>query len=228
MGEFRAVATRAGTFTLAMRAGIGAGRALLAVVGEPAVRLEHVVAGAALDRAVAAVRNAGRGQVAVDGTLAAGLGVEVAGRRGQAVLVAGLARRPRRPAGRLPAPGDRLAREGDERLAAFLHPAIAERVRRGQAGLVNEHRTVTMAFVGLPDLADHDPAAVGELQRYVAAALRATARWDGHLRQVDVGDKGSLLVLAFGAPVRHEDHEERAVRCCLELLALPGGPFRVG
>src|SRR5207247_1870037 len=81
---------------------------------------------------------------------------------------------------------------------------------------------------GLPDLADHDPAAVGELQRYVAAALRATARWDGHLRQVDVGDKGSLLVLAFGAPVRHEDHEERAVRCCLELLALPGGPFRGG
>src|SRR5438046_2400828 len=87
---------------------------------------------------MSASRDAGRGQVAVDGTLAAGLGVEVAGRRGQAVLVAGLARRPRRPAAR--PTGDRLAREGDERLAAFLHPAIAERVRRGQAGLVNEHR----------------------------------------------------------------------------------------
>ena len=32
----------------------------------------------------------------------------------------------------------------------------------------------------------------------------------------------------FGAPVSHEDDEERAVRCCLELLQLPGGPFRAG
>ncbi|HEY2957909.1 MAG TPA: AAA family ATPase [Actinomycetota bacterium] len=225
MGQFRAVATAAGTFTLAMRAGIGAGRALLAVVGEPAVRLEHVVAGAALDRAAAAVRHAGRGQVAVDGALAARLGVQVAGRRGDAVLVAGLAPRPPGPAAG--PPGEHPEAEGDEPLAAFLHPAIAERVRRGQAGLVNEHRTVTMAFVGLPDLAD-DPAAVEELQRYVAAALRTIARWDGHLRQLDVGDKGTVMVLAFGAPVRPEDHEERAVRCCLELLALPGGPFRAG
>ena len=62
----------------------------------------------------------------------------------------------------------------------------------------------------------------------MAAAGVAIRRWGGHLRQVDLGDKGGVLVLAFGAPVRHEDHEERAVRCCLELLELPGGPFRAG
>ena len=37
-----------------------------------------------------------------------------------------------------------------------------------------------------------------------------------------------MLVAFFGAPVGHEDDEERAVRCGLELLALPGGPYRVG
>jgi len=225
MGEFRAVATRAGPFTLAMRAGVGAGSALLAVLGDQAIRLEHLVAGEALDRAAAAARRSGPGEVAVDGALAASLGVEVAERRGPAAVVAALARRQPRPARRGPVA---LDPHEDERLAAFLHPAIAERVRRGQAGLVNEHRTVTMAFIGFPDLADDDPGAVTRLQRYVVAAVRTIGRWDGHLRQVDLGDKGSVLVLAFGAPVRHEDHEERAVRCCRELQELAGGPFRMG
>src|SRR6266498_4833183 len=74
MGEFRAVATRAGPFTLAMRAGVGAGSALLAVLGDQAIRLEHLVAGEALDRAAAAARRSGPGEVAVDGALAASLG----------------------------------------------------------------------------------------------------------------------------------------------------------
>ncbi|HEX6676917.1 MAG TPA: tetratricopeptide repeat protein [Actinomycetes bacterium] len=243
MGDFHAVTTRAGTFALATRAGVGAGRVLLAVVGDQAVRLEHLVAGDAVDRAAAAVRHAGPGEVAVDGALAAAIGVEAGERRGTAIVVGGLARRLRRPAPRRPAA---QADPTDDRLAAFLHPAIAERVRRGQSGLVNEHRTVTVAFVALPDLfgggtagtspqrrkaaaaAPRNAGAVARLQRYVAAAVRTIARWDGHLRQVDLGDKGSVLVVAFGAPVRHEDHEERAVRCCLELLGLPGGPFRAG
>jgi class 3 adenylate cyclase/tetratricopeptide (TPR) repeat protein len=87
---------------------------------------------------------------------------------------------------------------------------------------------VTMAFIGFPDLVDDVPDAVDRLQRYVSVAVRLIDRWGGHLRQVDLGDKGSVLVVAFGAPVRHEDHEERAVRCCVELLRLPDGPFRAG
>ncbi|HVD12878.1 MAG TPA: tetratricopeptide repeat protein [Actinomycetota bacterium] len=245
MTEFRAVATTAGAFALAMRAGVGAGGALLAVVGDPAVQLEHLVAGEAVDRAAAASRVAGRGEVAVDPALAAAsdLGVELGERRGGgAAVVARLARRPRRPS-----PPAAAALPDDEFLAAFLHPAIAERVRRGQGGLVNEHRTVTVAFVGFPNLLSGGPErppatrrratagrpvrvppALERLQEYVAAAGVAVRRWGGHLRQVDLGDKGGVLVLAFGAPLRHEDHEERAVRCCLELLELPGGPFRAG
>ena len=64
--EFRDVPTAAGTFTLAMRAGLGAGEVLLAVVGDPAIRLDHVLAGAALDRAVAAEQGAAQGQVRLD------------------------------------------------------------------------------------------------------------------------------------------------------------------
>ena len=209
-----------------MRAGLGAGRVLVGVVGDPATRLEHILAGEAVNRAVAAERHAARGQVVVDATLLTGDGaIDATVIPGGFAVVAGVSGRHRRAPTRPPA----AAAGADEaRLPAFLHPAIAERVRRGHRGLVDEHRTVTIAFVGFHDLLDDHPEAVDRLQRYVAAAMRVVDRWGGHLRQVDIGDKGSLLVLAFGAPVRYENHEERAVRCCVELLRLPGGPSRAG
>jgi predicted ATPase/class 3 adenylate cyclase len=114
------------------------------------------------------------------------------------------------------------------RLAPFLHPAIADRLRSGRRDFVNEHRKVTVAFVGLPELIIDDPRSVAALQRFLAAAVRVIDRYGGYLRQVATGDKGSLLLACFGAPVGHEDDEERAVHCCLELLRLPGGPFRAG
>jgi class 3 adenylate cyclase/tetratricopeptide (TPR) repeat protein len=223
--RFQAMTTRAGTFPLAMRVGLGAGRVLAAVVGDPATRLEHVLAGEAIDRAVAAERRAASGQVVADATLLdCDHGIEVTGKPGAPALVTRVSGRIRRAASRPPS----IATAAEGSLTAFLHPAIAERIRRGHGGLVDEHRTVTMAFLGFPDLVDDGPDAVDRLQRYVAAAVRLIDRWGGHLRQVDLGDKGSVLVVAFGAPVRHEDHEERAVRCCVELLRLPGGPFRAG
>jgi class 3 adenylate cyclase/tetratricopeptide (TPR) repeat protein len=214
--EFRDVPTAAGTFTLAMRAGLGAGEVLLAVVGDPAIRLDHVLAGSALDRAVVAEQGAAQGQVRLDPALRLDPPPEAAdpapGRPGEAA---------EGPEGPVPAEAP------DDRLAPFLHPAIAERVHQGQVGLVDERRTVTVAFVDFSGPAG-DPAQLERLQRFVAAAVRGIDHWGGHLLQVDLGDKGSLLVVAFGAPVRHEHQEERALRCCAELLALPDGAVRAG
>ena len=42
-------------------------------------------------------------------------------------------------------------------------------------------------------------------------------RYGGRLNRVITGDKGSLLHLIFGAPMAHEDNEERAVGCALEM-----------
>src|SRR4029450_8958892 len=64
MASFRAGAATAGASALAMRAGGAAGATLLAVVGDRAARLEHLVAGEAVDRAAAASRLAGPGESA--------------------------------------------------------------------------------------------------------------------------------------------------------------------
>src|SRR6266536_1627291 len=226
MARFQTVDTRAGTFGLAMKAGLAAGPLLFTIMGDPAIRLQYVLAGAALDAAAAAEHHARSGEVVVDGALLEDhLGARVLERRDRWCVVGDLRGRasPVRPA-----PLDPIGEATAGRLARFFHPAIAERLRRGRRDLVNEHRKVTVAFVGLPELALDDPRSVATLQRFLAAAVQAMDRYGGHLRQVDTGDKGNLLLAYFGAPVSYENDEERAVNCCLELLQLPGGPFRAG
>ena len=227
MARFQRIVTRAGTFGLAMRAGLAAGPLLETIMGDPAIRLGYVLSGPALDHAAGAEHHARRGEVVVHHGLLerGGLDAEILERRGRWSVIGSLRGPilPVRPAARPPID------EGTAgRLAPFLHPAIAERLRSGRHEFVNEHRKVTVAFVGVPELAVDDPRSVADLQSYLAAAVRVIDRYGGHLRQVASGDKGSLLLACFGAPVSHEDDEERAVHCCLELLELPGGPFRAG
>jgi class 3 adenylate cyclase/tetratricopeptide (TPR) repeat protein len=226
MAMFQAVDTRAGTFRLAMRAGLAAGSVLGTIVGDPEARLEYVVAGRTVDRAVAAEQRAAIGEVVVEGgLLEPGEEIEAVELQDGAHLV----KRLREPVATPPVPQlDAVDEITASRLAPFLHPAIAERLRTGRRGLVNEHRKVTVAFVGFPNLSEDDPEAATSLQAYLSATVRTIDRYGGHLNQVDTGDKGSLLMLTFGAPVAHEEDEERAVHCCLELLRLPGGPFRAG
>jgi class 3 adenylate cyclase/tetratricopeptide (TPR) repeat protein len=224
--SFKAVATRAGTFGLAMKAGLAAGPLLLAIVGEPSIRLEYVLAGRALNLAAAAEHHARSGEVVVDGKLLEdGLSIEVVERRGPFCVVGGLHRR---ASSVRSVPREDMDEGVASRLVPFLHPAIADRLRSGRHDLVNEHRKVTVAFVGLPTFSSGDQPGVPALQACMAAAVRVIDRYDGHLHQVVTGDKGTLLIASFGAPVSHEDDEERAVHCCLELLGLPGGPFRAG
>ena len=53
------------------------------------------------------------------------------------------------------------------------------------------------------------------------------AELDGHLQQIDMGDKGSKVLVSFGAAVAHEDDQERAIRCALEIRDLRPGA-RIG
>jgi class 3 adenylate cyclase len=144
VGRFRDTVTRAGTFGLGMKVGLGAGPVLLTVMGDPAIRLQPVLTGEALDRAVAAEHRAHSGEVLVDGgLLEVDPAVRVLRHRREWHVVGGLHRsvQPVRPT----QPGaivDAVA----ERLAPFFHPVIAERLRSGRHEFVNEHRRVTSAF----------------------------------------------------------------------------------
>lgn len=92
----------------------------------------------------------------------------------------------------------------------FLPPTFADRLRLNE--LVAEYRRCVPAFCAF-----QLPARPGDLHRLVAQTQAVVLRWGGWLNEVEVGDKGAVFVLLFGAPVSRGDDPNRAVGCCLEL-----------
>jgi predicted ATPase len=93
----------------------------------------------------------------------------------------------------------------------FLHRNFAERLRIG--ALVTEYRRCVPAFASFKL-----PESPADLHQLVSRVQIAIDRWGGWLSEVEVGDKGSLFVMLFGAPIASGDEPVRAVGCCLELF----------
>jgi class 3 adenylate cyclase/tetratricopeptide (TPR) repeat protein len=227
MHRYESIATSAGSFRLAMKIGLAKGPVLSATVGDPTIRLEYIIAGQVLDLAAEAEHQASPGEVIVHKALLARAGATALMAAGQDFrkLVA-LNRRPKTapltPLGEIPA-------EVMPVIGRFLHPVIAKRLQAGQTGFINEHRRVTILFANFSGFDyDRDPQVTPKLQQFLAAVLRLVQRYDGYLNKVDMGDKGSKCLILFGTPVAHENDEERALRCALELQALPDCPLRMG
>jgi class 3 adenylate cyclase/tetratricopeptide (TPR) repeat protein len=221
------IETSAGRFELAAKIGVACGRAMCTTVGDPSRRLEYVVAGSAIDLCTRAEQVARRGEVVAQVEILERCAARTSWRKGDMAAVAALDRRPRRVRSKTTA-----ASRPDElpaTLAAFLHPTVVQRLEGGLEAFVNEHRKLTVLFVGFagPDY-DNDPRAARRLQTSFERFSEIIVAYDAHLRQIDVGDKGSLFIVLFGAPVLHEDDETRALRCVRDLLDLPGEQLRAG
>lgn len=92
----------------------------------------------------------------------------------------------------------------------FLPASFAERLRLNE--LVPEYRRCVPVFAAFAL-----PRQPEELHPLVAQVQAVVARWGGWLNEIEVGDKGAVFVLLFGAPVARGDDPSRAVGCCLEL-----------
>lgn len=102
----------------------------------------------------------------------------------------------------------------------FLPPSFAERLRLSE--LIAEYRRCVPVFAAF-----HLPRRPEELHPLVAQVQAVVRRWGGWLNEIEVGDKGAVFVLLFGAPVARGDDPSRAVGCCLELCDR-GLVFRAG
>lgn len=227
MSNYLAIPTSAGTFDLAMKAGLAMGAVWCTSVGDPAKRLEYIIAGEVLDLCADAEHHAGKGEIVVQNALLRDAGaVTIVEEREGFTCISALGEAPAQNP--LVHPDDVPAAVVTT-IGAYLHPTIVYRLERGQAGFINEHRKVTVLFVSFSGFDyDHDPAVGEKLQRYLAAMIRIVYRYDGYLNKVDMGDKGSKYIVLFGAPIAHENDEDRALRCALELIHLPGTVARMG
>jgi CheY-like chemotaxis protein/class 3 adenylate cyclase/predicted metal-dependent HD superfamily phosphohydrolase len=214
------------SFSLSIKIAVAAGPARRFLVGDPLHSLIEVVAGSALDRLARAEQCAARGDVVVSEEIVARLAgsVRIAGWRESSVsgerfaLVTGLdetvpaAPWPPLPAGALP----------DSQCQPWLLPAIYERLQSGSRSFLADLRPVAALFLNFRGIDYEGDSRAGEkLDAYIRWAQSVAARFEGALLQVTIGDKGSYLAIAFGAPVSHNDDECRAVWASQTLSAPP-------
>jgi CheY-like chemotaxis protein/class 3 adenylate cyclase len=228
MDQFAAIATLGGTtIALAIKVAVVAGPARRWLVGDPNIQNIEVLAGRTLDVLALGEQLALRGEVLVQAAIVEMTGAQmtVVGWRASAVagqrfaIVTGLAEAVSNSpwSDLLP---DRLT---EDRVQPWLLSPIYERVRDGKSEFLSELRPAAALFLSFQGIDyeedDHAGAKLDAFVRWVQAVL---AQYDGTLLQLTVGDKGSYLYAAFGAPIAHEDDAARAVAAALDLQSPPG------
>lgn len=216
MEPFRKNKTRAGEFSLGMKIGVSAGEVLYRLVSDETGAHDYLLAGSALDAAAEAEHHGVSGEVVLGPSVSA-LYLPSGGEMHDGFYIlrdpsvippcAGFILEP------VPTPAElELARK-------FINPAVFHRMQLGldSVGEIRKVSVVFLAFSGLDY--DGDPK-VGdkllELYRWVQGLVKS---YGGSINKVDMGDKGSKILITFGAPTAHENDEQLALRCGLQLVA---------
>jgi class 3 adenylate cyclase/tetratricopeptide (TPR) repeat protein len=226
MQHFSSVRSPSGlTIPLDIKVAVAAGPARRFRVGDPQIQYWDVLAGATLDRLAAAEHEAERGEVVVSAEVALRSNPDLQvgeWREGEPgsrfAVVIGLNREVKDNPWPI-LPEDALS-EGMVR--PWILPATYERVISGQDKFQAELRPAVALFLRFGGIDyDGDGAAGEKLDAYVRWVQGTIAQYDGSLLQVTIGDKGSYLYIAFGAPVAHEDDAVRATLAALQLHQMP-------
>jgi class 3 adenylate cyclase/tetratricopeptide (TPR) repeat protein len=224
MSEFADLKTSRGLASLSMKAGIGAGEILECHIGGVLGRWEYVVGGDPLAQVAMAERLAQPGQIILSQQAWREVhsfftGIVSLNRPDFIVLSEVTDRLSDAP----PVVLDwSLLDPEQSELAAislrnYLPAAVKDRLNE-QADWLAELRRITVVFVGVGGF-DYEEANTPErLQNFLHAIQELVYRYEGSLNKVAVDDKGTVLLILFGAPpFSHEDDVTRAVACALAL-----------
>ncbi len=226
----------AGTVSLAIKVGVASGPVRRFLVGDPGIQTIDVLAGDTLQRMAGAEHMAQKGDVIIDEPTAQALGgraelgdwrLDIDDGQRFAVLLALRGEAPVAPWP--PLPDGAL---GEAAYRPWLLPPVFERLRAGMGAFLTELRPIVALFLRFGGIDyDGDPLAQEKLDSFILWVQRILRGYEGYILQLTIGDKGSFLYAAFGAPVAHEDDPVRAVMAALELRdpRLPFlDPVRIG
>jgi DNA-binding response OmpR family regulator len=227
MAEFRTVTTPAQTtISLAIKVAVVAGPVRRLLVGDPQIQHIEALAGHTLDELTVGEQLTDRGEILVQAALAAQVEQEIMigdwradeNTGGRFALVTGL----RGDVDSAPWPEVLLRGLPDEQARPWLLAPVYDMVHSGRGDFLAELRSATCLFLLFNGLDyDQDDQVGAKLDEFVRWVQGVLARHDGYLVQLTIGDKGSYLLAAFGAPDGLEDHATRAVSAALELQAPP-------
>ncbi len=226
MLAFAGTTTSAGmTISLSMKVAIAAGPVRRLLIGDPQIQVMDVIAGSTLDRLSAAEELAHTGEVVLTAETVAPLQQHLTVARwytapaseGRFAVVESLTQ----PVTIEPWPALALqAAELD--VQPWILPPVYERLKAGQGQFLAEIRPAVALFLCFSGIDyDNDETSGVRLDAYIRRVQNILSRYEGFLLQVIMGDKGSYLYAAFGAPLAHDDDPSRAVAAALDLLDLP-------
>ncbi|MCB8944843.1 MAG: tetratricopeptide repeat protein [Ardenticatenaceae bacterium] len=226
MQRFTSFETPGGTeVSLGIKTAVVTGPVRRFVIGDPHIQLMDALAGGTLDHVAAAEHQAERGDVIVSADIAEKFAEQLAisewredhdtGQR--FAIVTGLT------AEVAASPWPEMSQSLSEKQAQqWLWPTIYDRVQSAQGQFLAEMRLATAVFWQFTGLDyDADDKAGKKLSAYIAWVQGIIAQYEGALLQLTIGDKGSYLYAAFGAPVAHDDDPARAVAAALALRTVP-------
>jgi adenylate cyclase len=214
------------TVALAMKAAVASGPARRFIVGDLGIQLIDALVGETLARMAAAEHLADKGEVIVDAPTIAALSAKAQigewrtaeGPGTRFAVVNGLTSPVE------PSPWPPLAAEAlpESQVRSWLLPPVYKRLCEGLGEFSTELRPAAVLFLCFEGIDyDGDAAAGVKLDAYVRWVQTIVTRHEGYLLQLTIGDKGSYLYAAFGAPIIHEDYIRRAVSAALELRSPP-------
>jgi class 3 adenylate cyclase len=104
-------------------------------------------------------------------------------------------------------------------LQGYIPGAISSILENGHIAPLAELKPMTICFVGFGGIDyDHDPEAGQRLNNFVRDAQQVIYHYEGSINKLGIGDKGSVLLVLFGAPpFFHQDDEVRGVTCAIAL-----------
>jgi predicted ATPase/class 3 adenylate cyclase len=221
MAPYADMRTEEGTpFSLHIKVAITAGPARRFTVGLPEVQLVDVLAGDTLIRMAAAEGLAERGETVVEETVISrlkdSLSVDSWRSNEDGLRVGIVSEMFEEP---IISPWSDLSPEAldADRVQSWLLRPVQERILAGRGFLAELRPAVAlfMRFTGIDY--DRDNAAGEKLNAFVRWVQGVIGKTDGYLIQLTVGDKGSFLYVAYGAPIGHDDNAVRAVAAALDL-----------
>lgn len=227
MQHFASIVLPDGTTTaLAMKASVATGDARRFMVGAPELQLIDAIAGSTVARMALGEHHAEKGDVIVDAATIDRLGEAVSIKEWRVDEDSGdrLAALDRliTPIESEPWPDLPSNAIDIDQMKYWLLPGVFDRMNAGLGEFLMELRPAVSVFLRFEGIDyDHDAAAEKKLDAYIRWVQKSFARYEGNLLQLTIGDKGSYLYGAFGAPIAHEDDARRAVSVALELRSIP-------
>jgi class 3 adenylate cyclase/tetratricopeptide (TPR) repeat protein len=210
--------------TLSVKVAVSAGAVRRYMVGDPTIHYMDVIAGETMDRLALAEKHAKKGEVILDGKTAKGLGKALKVKEwrkdkgGRFAVIEKINDRFLPKAKRV-IPSVEL---DDNQARPWVIPAIYERMKRGQGAFLAELRSAVPVFLSFSGIEyDRDKNAGEKLDAYIQWVQKVFAKYDGTLFELTIGDKGSYIYGAFGAPTAHDDDALRAVAAAQELRLPP-------